>query len=58
MEPRKKKAIGFLITGGLFFLVGLVTLATPAAPSWLPIILEIVASVTLILGIAVQLPEA
>jgi len=57
MDPRKKKAIGFLITGGLFFLVGLVTLAVPTTPSWLPVLLEIVASVTLILGISVQLPE-
>jgi len=46
-----------VITGGLFLIVGLVTIFTPAAPGWITTLLALVAAVCGVFGLSITLPN-
>ena len=56
MSARKKLGLGMVITGALFLVVGLVTIFTTAAPTWVPMVLALVAAVAGVFGLAITLP--
>ena len=56
MTDRKKKAVGFLVSGGVFLVAGIATFAADM-PSWLPTIVSIVAAIAGVVGISVTMPE-
>lgn len=57
MSDRKKKALGFFVSGAAFLVAGIVTWATPAAPAWSSTLLSVIGAVAAVVGIGVTLPE-
>ena len=54
MTARQVRGIGFLVTGGLFFLAGIVSLAISSTPTWVPIVINAVGVVLNVLGVALE----
>jgi mannose/fructose/N-acetylgalactosamine-specific phosphotransferase system component IIC len=57
MAPRKKKGIGFLVSGLVFLLVGGVFTWTAQTPEWLDIALQIIGALGNVLGFAIVFPD-
>lgn len=57
MTPRKRKAIGFIITGLVTAGVGAVLLVTTNTPEWVVVGIQIVAAVSNVLGFIFIAPD-
>lgn len=56
MTPRKKTALGFMITGIVFLAVGAITWFTQVDPVWLQKALLGIAALAEIVGVVILLP--
>lgn len=57
LTPRKKKGIGFLISGGVFVALGGVLIGLPTTPDWVGTIIGIVGLVANALGFTTVFPD-
>lgn len=57
MTARKKKGIGFLISGAVFVVAGGVFLGMPVTPDWLGPVMGLVGLVANFLGFVVVFPD-
>ena len=57
MAPRKKKGIGYLISGGVFVGVGVVMVAFTATPDWLGIVVQGIGLIANLLGFTTVFPD-
>lgn len=57
MTDRKKKGIGFLISGAVFVAFGGVFIAIPATPDWLGTVVGIIGLVANALGFVTVFPD-
>ena len=57
LTPRKKRGIGFFITGGIFILFGGIVMKTVADPSWLTFIPLFVGLIAEYFGFKVVFPD-
>lgn len=58
MTARKKKGVGFLISGGAFFVAAVVMFSTTATPAWLGTSLTIVGMIANFFGFTTVFPDA
>lgn len=57
MTARKKKAVGFGISAGLFALMAGIFGFTDVTPDWVNNVMAVVAAVSAALGLTVEIPE-
>ena len=57
MDARKKKGIGFIVSGVATALVGAVLVTTTATPEWVTLALTIAGSVGSVLGFTFVFPD-
>lgn len=57
MSDRKKKGLGFLISGIVFAVVGVLLLATTSSPVWLPTVIAAIGAVGNLVGLILVLPS-
>lgn len=57
LSARQKKGIGFMVSGVIFFTIGVMTLMWHDLPAWMPTAFLMVSTISGVLGIAVTLPE-
>lgn len=57
MTPRKKRGIGFLISGLLFLLVGGVLTWTTNSPEWVDVTLQVVGALANVFGFVIVFPD-
>ena len=57
MTPRKKKGIGFLVSAGLFALVGGIFVGVEVTPDWVTTVLGIVSAIATALGLVIVIPD-
>lgn len=57
MTVRKKKGTGFLISGAVFIIGGVVLFTTTSTPLWLPTCLTIIGMVAKALGFTTVFPD-
>lgn len=57
MTKRKKKGIGFGISGLAFVAAGVIMFVTESTPAWFPTILSIVGTVVEMLGFTTVFPD-
>lgn len=56
LSARKKKALGFGVTGVVFVVAGVVLWVTPSTPDWLGTVLGALGAVANIVGLVVLVP--
>jgi ABC-type uncharacterized transport system permease subunit len=57
METRKKKGIGFMISGVVFLGVGGALFGIEATPDWLPIVVQGIGLIANLLGFSTVFPD-
>jgi len=57
MTDRKKKGVGFLVSGGLSIAAGIVFFVASATPDWLGIVIQGIGLIAGLLGITVVYPD-
>ena len=57
MTARKKKGIGFLISGAVFIVAGGVFVGVPTTPDWLVPVMGLVGLIANFLGFVVVFPD-
>jgi len=57
MTDRKKKGIGFLITAGIFAIVGGVFIGTDATPEWTGMLIQGIGLIAGLFGFVVVYPD-
>lgn len=57
MTPRKKRGIGYIISGAVFIGAGGVLFGTEVTPDWLPIIVQGIGLIANLLGFTAVFPD-
>jgi len=57
MTARKKKGLGFIVTGAVTAIVGGVLMATVSTPDWVSIALNLISAVAGVVGIVFVAPD-
>lgn len=57
MTARKKKGVGFLISGIAFVVGGIITVSTVSTPAWFPVTLTVVGLVANFFGFVTVFPD-
>jgi len=56
MTARKKKGLGFIVSGGVFLIAGVICFATQATPVWFPTVISVIGLVANGLGLVTTFP--
>lgn len=57
MTPRKRKGIGFIISGIVFLGAGVTFVAAPSTPDWLGIVISAIGAIANVLGFTTVFPD-
>lgn len=57
MTPRKKRGVGYIISGVVFVGVGGVLFGTDASPDWLPVVVQGIGLIANLLGFTTVFPD-
>ena len=57
MEDRKKKGIGFMISGAVFLTAGIVMYAFTATPEWLNVVVQLAGAASGVMGFITVFPD-
>jgi hypothetical protein len=57
MTPRKKKGIGFFITGAVFAVAGGAMFWTEVTPEWIATAMQVVGALAAVFGFTVVFPD-
>ncbi len=57
MTPRKKKGIGFLVSGLVFLALGIILMVTTTTPAWVTTTLPIISGIANVIGLVLVIPS-
>jgi len=57
MDTRKKKGIGYIISGTVFVAVGAVFVGLPATPDWVGVVVQGIGLIANLLGFTTVFPD-
>ena len=57
MTARQKRGVGYIVSGVIFTVVGVVFIKTASTPDWVPLAVSVVGSIASVFGLQTVFPD-